>query len=159
MRPLWLFASKPYFERLVKRFDLRQAQQTPEDYRVTTTIQPVTQADDLLKELKIVELAIGAFPAVSGWQTLFTVPAGKRWILRALEVNSASGAFTIEQPSISDGTARVEIEKLTAGTVFVTTAQGQHIELKEGWIIECYANVTTAGNGYATALIEEMDSY
>jgi len=85
---------------------------------VSKTIQPVTQADDLLREPRGFE---GTETAPAGDNTNFvvaTVPDGKRWTLQSIDIRRTTGDNTMSRFLLGDTSRGLAILILlfTAGT-------------------------------------------
>lgn len=116
--------------RLLQRFRVERSEGDPEPLRLLTTIQPVTSVDAILTTVvyKNVELDLSGAGATT--VVLYTVPLGRRSILRMYRKRSTTGSCEgrITNPDgdrviIAENGATLEYEKtlaipMTEGTTF-----------------------------------------
>jgi hypothetical protein len=145
------WATVSIFKRLVKRFILQTTPRNPlEDIPVIQSIQPITQIDDLLKDVKT---AFDGFNLQTGDGT-FTVPAGKRWhVHRYMREETTANSYIW----ISDGT---NIIRLSASGTAREANPLYGIPMKEGWVIgiEQTSDPGDADRDFGI-LYEEEDAY
>lgn len=142
--PRWYdFVGKAILERLRERYTLQDHPiNAKEDFILHKTIQPVTQADELFKEPKILEiemdLSVADGTAVSG----YTVPTGKQITIRMWQLATPAAAI---EPYFTD-----TVTKFYPWGSITTATQERNINLlmKEGWKLGAHANGQAADNDY-----------
>lgn len=110
--------------RLISRFKLQEL--SPETFKLSETITPITNADDLLKTSKIA--STGAIDISGGATTLFTVPAGKRWLVWGLSKGATVGSVSVYANDTSENNA---IFYVINGTTASTIVVAQNFPLEE----------------------------
>ena len=119
---------KDFWRRLKERFSL-------EDYGLGTkafmsdSVQPVTSVDEVQKEPHVLSGSFDISGAVA-WQTLWTVPAGKRWHLKMAFKGVSTGTSYMR---INDGSNFME---LGDATTTVLVSYFTDVRLSAGWLIE-----------------------
>lgn len=116
----------PIIKRLVRRFLLSDFQLLKDSLLLIRTIQPVTQVDDLLAEVK---LAQGTFNLETGHGDV-EVPSGKRWRILGVKRPSTTGVSSLRA---YDGT--VEHLLTPDGTTQELWKGGNDFIFPEGWIL------------------------
>jgi len=151
------------YTRLYRRFALEPYPLQDSTAEVSTTIQPVTQADELLRDVKGVSAVSASISAgVTAWVTVLTVPEGVRWRLVALSTFRASGDNLADQLRINDQSESVEVilEAFT-GTAVHAVSIGAVKILDQLDTIDVHVNGT--GSGASTfsvqAWVEEESAY
>jgi hypothetical protein len=139
------------------RFLLEDSPPTGVGPRLGTVIQPITDADALLRELTADTDDVNISGTAGSWVTFKTVPAGKRWKCWMITQQATSSA---SQLAITMGTPGVEpVIRITESTNDLILFQGP-LELDEGWSIVA----ATSGNGSDSGrehgiIYEEEDAY
>jgi hypothetical protein len=148
--------------RLGTRFSL---QANTHDARtwLTPLIQPVTDADALLRTAKQQTDVTGNIPASdNGNYQIFTVPRGKRWHVFSFDLYRNSGDNTIERLVIGDATPLVAtLLRETAATTLTYVAPGQPFPIDELggiWVGMSGAGTAVSIVG-ADIWIQEEDAY
>jgi len=149
------------WQRLYTRFLIEPLPaQLVEPPGVATTIFPVTQADELLK-LPSIQL-VNTGNLALGDETLFTVPAGKRWGLLGLEAHRTSEDRAFDEFSITDVSEgnTMPIFVTAAAALGIFMASGKPLPLEDGDQIKMrITGGTTDGTWQAEAFIEEEDAF
>ena len=84
-------------KRMQNRFSTTDLE--PEILQLSETIIPVTQADEAIKKLKE---AIGIYSVTAtGFYTVLTCPAGKRYYVLAVQAAVGSGTYTMNKVTLS----------------------------------------------------------
>lgn len=151
--PFWFWGREELFNRLMDRFLLELTPRDPTAYLVHRSIQPVTQADELLKQVEIKHTQVPT-GGTSAFLSLATVPGGERWKLKVMQVATNSG--TVEQPRVHDGTNPCLLGKPTGASTIVILPD---VTIKEGWTLGVYLNYVAGGLVDMWALVEVEKSY
>lgn len=137
--------------RLVVRYNLKYVKDVPEAFNLLKTIVPVTNADELLKNVQILSGTVDIHAAQA---ICFTVPANTKrhiiWIARGASVANTALA-------IKDGTTTFTLQAL-ATTLSSTNIIG--VNIKPSWTLEML-NSGNAGDTAITwgALVEDENAY
>lgn len=149
----------PYIFRLIKRFQLSEIRREPDSFLLLKTIQPVTQADQLLRSQKCGTL--GTFSRLGatgvGLEVAYTVPATKRLSLRAVTANRNSGDGTLNGIYVN---GVVKVFSQTAAASLETEILTQDILLDETMTLQVYvAAITTNSAWTIRAVYQEEDAF
>lgn len=133
--------------RLYKRYTLEPGPLVASRAAVGLTVQPITDADRLLQTARITRFTL-AVTAI-GIQAVAVVPAGERWTLGPMAINTISGNFTYSQIHIVDPitSQNLEVERFTATGGIHTFELGNPMDLDPGWDVSInIAAFTDAGD-------------
>ena len=107
---------------------------------------------------------IGQVKSITGvayYTESFTVPTGKKWVLKSSYSYSATGTYTVHDVTLKiyDGANSATLYAVTADRYNYN--QPLDITLQEGWfvqiIINCTAHTTT-GNYNSSILVQQSDA-
>lgn len=124
------FSNKDIVARLRRRLDILDTPTVNKPMVLNRTIQPVTDVDRILQEPNLV-LVTKDLRGAGAWLNAFTVPAGKRWLWFAYQVEGTTGNTTIR---FYNGTTGLQL--YTAGTGPKFEQLPQPIYLEEAWEIQ-----------------------
>lgn len=160
--PAILIPSKRYdvWSRLYSRYKLEPfPSEGGSAASVAAIVQPVTQADELLKARQIAVETISV--TGTGIVTAHTVPKGERWTLRALRVAVSSGTWTFNALGLADPAANSFFtEVFTTTTGRNTYFEGQTMVVDEGWLIQFNVDVhSVTGNVLSSLFYESEDAF
>jgi len=157
----YVFANEELIQRLVKRFDLERSPRIADPFLFQKIIVPVTSVDELLRTVNLSHDADIA--SASGWITVRTVPAGKRWHLLGYGVWRTTGAtmeFGFAGLSYSGLGTSVTIDDFTPTDSHQGHMFYQPIPMKEAWTLDVYVTTDQAGDKFdVTTLYYEEESY
>lgn len=147
------------WSRLYNRYSLEPHPAIGSLAAVALTVQPITDADRLLRrgDIDVSLFAVVAQATV----TVRTVPAGERWTLYAIEAGVASGTYTHNQFSIGDlDNESIAISDYTATGTSENYQLPVPLVLDELWTVRVNINdFTGAGNLQTKLLIDIEDAY
>jgi len=124
---------------------------------VSKTIQPITDADELLRVPAVDITTTGSL--TTGEQVARTVPEPQRWKLYSWDVNRASGDRLVEGISLGDGSQSVRIDSQTAAGTFITRL-ATPLLMDPGWqFILHIAGGTTDGTWLVELLLQIEDAF
>ena len=148
-----------YLSRLLTRFTLSATQYAKDAFVLIRTVQPVTQVDDLLENLDLVEEVIAG--KASDFSDMTPVPTGKRWKVYAMMVERVTGDRTAEKLFIMKGTMYMQLYSWTAAATYSTGMLSSPLPVDEGWIFRVYfpAGGTADGTFAVRMLRTEADAY
>jgi len=128
------------WRRLTNRFQLETGVVIGSAPEVSTSIIPVTQVDDLLRDPRALDS--GAFDLSGGGSltvTMFTVPTGERWnVHRIFRTSTVAGSRVRVIDPLNDNIALT-----LAGTAEEIVDFGSPFYMNEGWIL----GMQETGNG------------
>ena len=142
-------------KRIRDRLDIRDP--TAED-KPPTELSPViimvSDVDVLLREIELDSITVD-ISAASGYTTLATVPAGKRWLLHALKIPGTTAAT-----SVIVATAAANVQISASGTSYSLVQFHGGIPLKENWALQA-ANTNNGGDSSRNfgIIYEEEDAF
>jgi len=147
--------------RLQKRFAASQAilKEIP---RINESIQPITNADDLLRKPRIMEIG-AVFGAATTGHVEFLIPwlPNKRYWLLGVEYKVTGGASTIQAVILQDVASGSKIPLVYAAAgAYIHAMFGQPLPMEYGW--KLYGDIATNAIGAAhtmTAYVVEEDAY
>lgn len=99
-------------QRLASRFMLTRL--VDETFQITETILPITNVDSLLSDGKLKQSTTSI--TGNGDFKVYTVPAGKRWRVKFISTNRASGTFQFYRYRLKD------VSEAVTMTVYVFTS-------------------------------------
>lgn len=109
--------------------------------RILESIQPITNADELLQIPKVSGLSKTFTELTTGMFLVFTVPEKKRWIAHTITAEVISGTMTIDRIVLYDlGLLGVTIWNVAAGT-YINGYLREKLVLEAGW--KLYVNIVT----------------
>lgn len=128
-----------YIDRLIRRFALQTSPSKPDFYLLNRSIQPITNADELLRTSKMVQMTLDISGGGYTYDANGTVPLGKRWRLWWIDsqVTTASSGVVI-----SDGVVSVPTS-LTASSIGPHRACTYGLIMPYGWKV----GMSGTGNG------------
>jgi len=156
-----LIPAKQYqvWSRLYNRFLLEPSPAVGSNAYVSPIIQPITDADRLLKQLSIGEetLAIAAI----GVAVFFTVPGGERWSVTYQRAARASGTMTHNSfVIVSPAGVEMEIDEYTQTAATHLHEYLQPLVLDEGWGLGVFIDThSVAGNVECQILYEQESAF
>lgn len=136
--------NEPYLTRLIRRFNLSDDPQNPDSLILLKNVQPITNADNLMRELEIVTGTITS-GAGAGWSTAYTIPDTDLVELVNYEISRTTGATaTTSAIGIADSAGIMSLQGHTAAAD-AKAVFSQLIPVKKGWDIKFY--IATANDG------------
>ena len=156
------YIGKTLIDRLINRFALSLTPGRSEQAQLENRVVPITDADELLRELLCTEttgIAVGA----TGLLTVYTVPNGKRLRLRALRAGLQTGTWTTNYFYFADPTGvDIPIKSFTGATLisaFPADLPGGLV-LDAGYQIEINVDsFAVAGTAYVDVFGELEDAF
>ena len=149
------------WQRLITRFNLKRFAIPPET-GLSTIIQPVTSADDLLKDY-VLEASNGFTVGGTGSQKVLQVPSDERWTVFFAFVARATGDGTYDGFVVEDQATfsnPITVATFTASASPPTQDfNGQKLVLGPGWIFGVSVAVWTNGNLHLRLLVEKEKVY
>lgn len=141
------------WKRLQTRFKARRKTDTdPEDPAhpiLIETVQPITDADELLKEYDVEEFAIARLAATgAGLQLVAEVPEGKRWHVFGITILRLTGDGTMTTLWIR-GTGDHQIVTQGAAQGVATNMMPQVAVMDEGMNVSFYCDAITGDSTWA----------
>lgn len=142
-------------KRLISRFLLTRA--SDETFEISETVLPITNVDELLRLTKFATYTV--LTPGTGHLTLMTVPAGKRYHIKAFQIYSVTSSETngvlIEDTSIP---GELALASYTATANYITGMLNQPIMLDQGQSM--VTDVSTAGTNVVLVIYyEEEDAF
>ena len=145
------------FRKLIERYKLERMIDPPPT-GVLTILQPITDADALLREGKCayVDLAV----TTTGIKFITNVPQNKRWKLWCVSIDVTSGTLDFDVLVISDRTGvQAWLDRFSATTAYQKTFTPP-VPLGQKWSISVdIDSVTVAGTIRLRYMVEEEDEY
>lgn len=142
------------WERLCGRFQLSQAGQTKQ-MTVGSEIVPITDADRLVKVISVATETTAV--AATGNLTVFTVPAGERWVLRAHRFSVASGTWTMGSVIVTSALTGVTIAfRVASPDIDERFLYTSELELWPGDILGVNVNSFTGAGNLGGQLLREV---
>lgn len=144
--------------KLLKRFKVQAGGAlTDGEVRMHPDIFMVTDADRLMAEPQAQNAVIAV--AANGGLKVFTVPAGERWVVRAMHAFLSTGTYTFTEFKVRDGQSGVAVsfEQFTAASSYATLIP-THLELRPA--DELHLNISgfsVAGDVTARAWVEVIE--
>ena len=119
----------------------------PNAYLVHRSVQPVTQADELLREL-VLDIIWEGDPGGTGWHYAGSVTDGERWKLHGFKAAMKTGGATLTTDkfrAFPSATQNIQLDAYTA------TAEHSHlfaepVPLDSGWDLQINVSAYTAGD-------------
>ena len=145
--------------RLVDRFKIVTHPTVQDPMLVGKTIQPVSDADELLKTP---DLKTGAITSAVGNVDLVEVPLGKRWTIIAVDMSRVGGDRTVTKLRIakSAGGSSVTLATQTAASSLESLPLSQKVVADEGWFLAAFFTGGSAdGNWNYKILVLEEDAF
>ena len=157
----YTWSSVGIIERLIKRFDLQEYPIAPDKALILpTTVQPITNIDELLRQLKIETLYGPSDPNTPGAKVVHVIPSGKRQQFYIIGITTVAGTTNrYTQLQISDGTTSLIYEEFAA-----TLTQNVKIDptffIPESFEIKVNVSVYNAGDTLRVqAIFLEEDAF
>lgn len=142
---------KPLWGKLAKRFLVSQG--SSPQMVLGDTLTPITNADSLVFDPKILESSNGVDCTTTGWKTIWTVPAGKRYTILCLEVWLGTGSTArADKFGILYDTARCTIYKVTAASQLVNYLTTP-LKCEQGWSIQVNVSTSNAGDYFTGEML------
>ena len=123
-------------------------------------IQPITDADRLLKQLTNQASAVTSITAALTFE-LYTVPLGKRWTVFMARARRSSGVWGFDSYGFKDpaGVA-MPVEEFASTTTDHLWQLAVPIPLDEGWKVTVNVDTwTSIGDMNMNMLVEEEDAF
>ena len=140
MAEFWGWMNVQFLSRIAKRFKLDDIKRRADAFALIKTIQPITDADVLLRSAKIASKTAD-ISAGTGTTVMFTVPKGKRWIV---QLHVKSDTTDPRACQFFDGTTPVNFTVDDANQVISTFSGG--IALEEDWVVRSQNTGNAADN-------------
>ena len=143
--PFMLWGEQRLFTRLYRRFRLTETPGIPEAYPVLRSIQPVTQADTLLRVTKCEQVYSADPGAVTQFLVIATVPNGKRWQVHIVDLEGETGTtMATKQLYLQDpGGTIMTLATYTAVRQYIHEFQTP-LPMDEGWQLLTWLTVYQA---------------
>lgn len=159
-----LFIGKDLAGKLLTRYFLIPAVNRENAWKMGEVVHPVTNVDGLVRFPKLYKCGSGGITAAiattaAGWYTLFTVPAGKRWIIQNFHVFRGAGTInTADKVAINDMIIRMEVKGFTASSNYQSELTQKHI-MDAGWRFEVEIATGEAASTFGSVIeVEEEDA-
>ena len=154
--PFWFWGREELFNRLMRRFLIELSPRDPTSYLVHRSIQPITNADALLRSVQVNHTTCDLTPAAGTGVPIYTVPQGKRATLICIRKPITTGSATVR---IRDPVAN-ENQVIVLNQTAENLLTSQSIPLDDGWIVETLTN-NNGADGARTFeyLVEEENAY
>jgi len=127
---------------------------------IATTIQPITNSDELLRDIKLVNKTTSV--TGTGLFSSLVVPTGKRWNVFCYHIDILTGTMTIDACLLLDASQGLGLflNEFTATQRFVSGVLGHPLQMEED--DEFQPNVDThsgTGNVQVRAWVAEEDAF
>ena len=112
---------------------------------VSTTVQPVTDVDQLLAD---VLMPLEAFESIAaGWVTMLTIPDGERWLIHKIQIGRSAGDRSITQLRIAgQGATVLALPAFSAVSSFISAMDDVPIPMQGGMSLDViFSGGTTDG--------------
>jgi len=147
------------WSRLYNRFQLEPEPAVGSNAFVSPVIQPITDADRLLKTPVIAAETVSV--TAIGSVVFHTVPLGDRWTLLAQRAARASGTMTFTFFEVGDPSAVVmQLNQFASQAESQLYEYKQGVNLDEGWTIRVFFDAhSVVGDVTSTILYEREDAF
>ena len=121
---------------------------------VMTTVQPVTDVDQLLADVLIPEVSFTSVAA--SWVTMLTIPDDERWIIYRLHVGRSAGDRTIDQLRIGAGAGiNLLLPTFTASSSFISAMDDTPIPMQGGMTLDCLFTGGTSDGSWTARVLKQ----
>ena len=155
-----LWAKEAIVDKLVRKFSLSTYQEAPDTVFIPRTVQLISDADRLVRDLKIVQNDVAV--AATGAVILRTVPAGKLNTIVFARAAKLTGTYTFDLWGITPdgGTTLQTIKTFSAATANTYGSTDKTFELPEEYALYINCNsFTTGGNVRLSLLYYEENAF
>ena len=98
--------------------------------------------------------------AGTGYETVFVVPDGKKWKVRAISISRATGDMTLTSMRAQIGTGAVRVYTQAAASGLETDILTQDIEMEQGDVLQVRCTAVAADSTWISdTLVQEEDAF
>ena len=147
------------WRRLYRRFLIEPLPaQSTDQPSVLTSIQPVTDADELLVTRRVIRTVVVTSAAQQ--EIIYTVPVAKRAVVISAWFALSTGTYTLDAWLLHDGTNSLPLAVLASVTEDARQFGGARLKMETGWTFRVSLDAhSSEGNLTTGLLVEEEDAF